>query len=80
MSDNIIQLNETLIKDHLKNLVRNSVEETLNALLDHEANELVKAARYERSCDRQGIVPGIITGPLSWSFHFHLTPLFNKAV
>ena len=72
MSNNIIQLNETLIKDNLKDLARNSVEETLNALLDHEANELVKAARYERSCDRQG--------PLSWSFHFHLTPLFNKAV
>ena len=52
MSDNIIQLNETLIKDHLKNLVRNSVEETLNALLDHEANELVKAERYERSGNR----------------------------
>ena len=40
---------ETRIKDHLKDLVRNSVEETLNALLDHEANELVKADRYERS-------------------------------
>lgn len=40
MSDNIIQLNETLIKDHLKNLVRNSVEETLNVLLDYGANEL----------------------------------------
>lgn len=52
MSDNIIQLNETLIKDNLKDLVRNSVEETLDALLDHEANELVKAAHYERSCDR----------------------------
>ena len=58
MSDNIIQLNETLIKDHLKNLVRNSVEETLNALLDHEANELVKAERYERSGNRQGYRSG----------------------
>lgn len=36
MSDNIIQLNEDLIKNNLKDLVRNSVEETLNALLDHE--------------------------------------------
>ncbi|GEM_PF-6543928 len=34
MSDNIIQLNEDLIKHDLKNLVRSSVEETLNALLD----------------------------------------------
>ena len=36
MSDNIIQLNEDLIKNNLKDLVRNSVEETLNALLDRE--------------------------------------------
>lgn len=34
MSDNIIQLNEDLIKHDLKDLVRNSVEETHNALLD----------------------------------------------
>ena len=33
MSDKIIQLNEDLIKHDLKDLVRNSVEETLNALL-----------------------------------------------
>lgn len=51
MSDNIIQLNETLIKDNLKDPVRNSVEKTLNALLDHKANELVKAEHYEHSGD-----------------------------
>ena len=34
MSDNIIQLNQELIHTELKDLVRNSVEETLNALLD----------------------------------------------
>ena len=33
MSGNIIQLNEDLIKNNLKDLVRNSVEEILNALL-----------------------------------------------
>lgn len=44
MSDNIIQLNEDLIKHDLKDLVRSSVEETLNALLDHEADELVNAS------------------------------------
>ena len=58
MSDNIIQLNEDLIKNNLKDLVRNSVEETLNALLDHEADELVKADRYERTGDRQGYRSG----------------------
>ena len=49
MSDNIIQLNEALIKHDLKDLVRSSVEETLNALLDHEADELVNASKYERT-------------------------------
>ena len=49
MSDNIIQLNQEIIHNELKNLVRNSVEETLNALLDKEADELVNAQKYERS-------------------------------
>ena len=58
MSGNIIQLNEDLIKNNLKDLVRNSVEETLNALLDHEADELVNAEKYERSGDRKGCRSG----------------------
>lgn len=58
MSDNIIQLNEAAIKDELRDLVKNSVEETLNALLGHEAEELVNAERYERSGDRKGYRPG----------------------
>ena len=58
MSDNIIQLNEDLIKHDLKDLVRSSVEETLNALLDKEADELVNAQKYERSKDRQGYRSG----------------------
>ena len=53
MSDKIIQLNEDLIKHDLKDLVRNSVEETLNALLDKEADEFVNTEKYERSSDRQ---------------------------
>jgi len=58
MSDNIIQLNEAAIKGQLKDLVKNSVEETLNALLDHEADELVNAERYERSGNRNGYRSG----------------------
>ena len=58
MSSNIIQLNEDLIKNNLKDLVRNSVEETLNALLDHEADELVRAGKYERMGDRKGYRSG----------------------
>lgn len=60
MSDKIIQLNEDLIKHDLKDLVRSNVEETLNILLDKEADELVNAKKYEHSSERQGIVPGII--------------------
>lgn len=58
MSGNIMQLNEDLIKNNLKDLVRNSVEETLNALLDHEADELVRAGKYERTGDRKGYRSG----------------------
>ena len=58
MSDNIIQLNEDLIKHDLKDLVRSSVEETLNALLDKEADALVNAQKYERSSERQGYRSG----------------------
>ena len=58
MSGSIIQLNEDLIKNNLKDLVRDSVEETLNALLDHEADELVRAGKYERTGDRKGYRSG----------------------
>ena len=54
MSKNIIQLNEEAVKGELKELVRKSVEETLNELLDKEAEELTGAARYERNEARQG--------------------------
>lgn len=58
MSDNIIHLNEVALKGELKNLVRNSVEKTLNELLNHEADRLVNAQRYERNTDRKGYRSG----------------------
>ena len=58
MSDNIIQLNEQVIKTELKDLVRTSVEETLNNLLNQEADELLNASKYERTKDRQGYRSG----------------------
>ena len=58
MSEKIIQLNEGIIKNELKELVRSSVEETLNELLDKEAAELTGAAKYERSEARQGYRSG----------------------
>jgi len=53
MSEKIIQLNEGVIKQELGEMVRLSVEETLNALLDQEADILTNAKRYERSEERK---------------------------
>ena len=59
MSDEkIIHLNEGAIKNELKDLVRNSVEETLNGLLEQEAQVLTNAAKYERTEERQGYRSG----------------------
>jgi putative transposase len=45
----IIQIDEARIRDHLGEMVRGTVEETLNAMLDAEADQLCGAGRYERS-------------------------------
>jgi hypothetical protein len=45
---NVVRIDEDQIRDHLGKIVRGSVEETLNALLDAEADRLCNAARYER--------------------------------
>jgi transposase-like protein len=45
----VIQIDEARIKDHLGEMVRGTVEEALNAMLDAEADRLCGAARYERS-------------------------------
>jgi hypothetical protein len=49
MSEEIIQLNERVIKTKLKDLVRMSAEETSNELLETEAKELTRADKYERT-------------------------------
>ena len=58
MSEKIVKLNEEVIKGQLKELVRGSVEETLNELLEQEAEKLTQAARYERNEARQGYRSG----------------------
>ena len=50
---NVIHIDDERIQDHLSRIVRSSVEETLNALLDAEANRFVGAGRYERSEGRR---------------------------
>jgi transposase-like protein len=49
----IIKIDEQQIKDHLGELVRESVEDTLNAMMEAEAEQLCGARRYERTADRK---------------------------
>lgn len=49
----IIQINEAQIKDHLGEIVRGTIQETLNTLLDEEASRLCNAQKYERTEDRK---------------------------
>src|ERR1700745_664380 len=49
----VIQIDEARIRDHLGEMVRGTVEETLNALLDAEADQLCGARRYERTDGRK---------------------------
>ncbi len=58
MSEKIVQLNEEVIKGQIKELVRGSVGETLNELLEAEAEKLTQAARCERSEVCQGYRSG----------------------
>ena len=48
----VIRIDESEIRGHLDKMVRGTVEETLNALLDAEADEMCNAQRYERSPER----------------------------
>ena len=48
----VIRIDESEMRGHLNEIVRGTVEETLNAMLDAEADELCQAQRYEHSPDR----------------------------
>ena len=49
----VITIDDERIKSHLDRVVRGSVEETLNALLEAEADQICPGAeRYERSAER----------------------------
>lgn len=48
----VVNIDEAKIENHLGEIVRGTVEETLNAMLDAEADALCNAQRYERSPDR----------------------------
>ena len=47
-----IRVNDGQLRGHIDEVVRSSVEETLNALLQAEADQICKAGRYQRSAER----------------------------
>ena len=48
----VLHIDEERVQSHLDEMVRSTVEDTLNGLLDAEADALCGAKRYERSPDR----------------------------
>ena len=52
MSNPIVSFDEQAVKDELRELVRKTIEETINAMLDEEADQLVGAGPYERTDER----------------------------
>jgi len=47
-----LRVDEGKLRNHVDEVVRSSVEETLNGLLDAEADHICRAQRYERSAER----------------------------
>ena len=58
MSEPIVTFDEEAVRDELKELVRRTVEDTLNALLEEEADDLIGADRYERTANREAYRAG----------------------
>src|SRR6516225_6859346 len=50
---NVIRIDDERVREHLGRVVRGTVEETLNALLEAEADRLCNAGRYERTAARR---------------------------
>lgn len=48
----VLRVDEQQLRRHVGEVVRQSVEDTLNGLLDAEADQLCGATRYERSAER----------------------------
>ena len=52
MSNPIVSFDEQAVEDELRELVRKTIEETIDAMLDEEADQLVGAGPYERTDER----------------------------
>ncbi|HXK44115.1 MAG TPA: transposase, partial [Anaerolineae bacterium] len=60
----LVTVNEGELRAHLDQIVTGAVEETLNQLLDAEADALCQARRYERTSTRQDTRAGHYTRKL----------------
>jgi transposase-like protein len=60
----MVTIDESQVRSHLDQVVRESVEQTLNGLLDAEADRLCRAGRYERSAERVDTRAGSYTRSL----------------
>ena len=58
MPEPIATLNEESLRADPSELIRKTVEEMLNGLLEEEAGDLVGAERYERTADREAYRAG----------------------
>lgn len=58
MSESIVSINEESLRFDIKELVKNTVRDVINQLLEEEADELVNAERYERTADREAYRSG----------------------
>lgn len=61
MPANVASVDEESLRSDIESLVRKTVEETSDALLDEEASELVGAGRYERAAGREAYRSGHYT-------------------
>lgn len=64
MSNNIVQFNEEIIKGQIKELVRGSVEETLNELLEAEAENSPRQRGMSAAKPVRVIAAATMTGAL----------------
>ena len=66
----VIKIDEDQIHKHLGEIVRGTVEETLNKLLNAEADQLCNAARYERTEARRDTRAGAyVLAPHIYTFN-----------
>jgi putative transposase len=61
LAPGIIKIDESQVKNHLDDIVRGTVEETLNGLLDAEATALCQAEKHERTGARKDYRSGHYT-------------------